>query len=186
MTTGPVSKAINLTDSQLNRALYSLSDFQQGLSAITFLREECDYSATHSVVELRRFRCFEANAIISLVRPFEAGRGQAAISLKALGISLSPEDRQLVQRVKLLRHKVIAHSDEEAMQYVGMTIEPLEERNIALPHLRFRETLYLTEDDVRSLEILLRKLHDGVARAVFQIAQLSPERVNVRRDTTLI
>lgn len=186
MTTGVTSNVIRLSDAQLTRAIYSLWDFQQGLSAMTFLREECDYSAKYTAVDLRRFRCFETSAIISLARPFEAGRGQAAIALKALGIALSAEDRELVKRVTLLRHKVVAHSDEEAMHYEGMTIEPFEERSIRLPHFRFRETLYLTEADAQSLELLLRKLLDGVARAVFQIAQVSPERVNVRKTPTAI
>jgi hypothetical protein len=186
MLTGATSSVIELTDAQLDRAIYSLWDFQQGLSAITFLREECDYSARYTAVELRRFRCFETSAIISVARPFEAGRGRAAISLKALGITLSREDRQLIRRVTLLRHKVVAHSDEEAMHYVGMTIKPFEERSITAPLFRFRETLYLTEGDARALEVLLRKLLDGVTRAVFQIAQVSPERFNVRKTPTVV
>ncbi|MEA3085971.1 MAG: hypothetical protein QOC89_3668 [Paraburkholderia sp.] len=36
----------NLTDGQLQRLIYSTWDFQQALSALTFLMEECDFLDT--------------------------------------------------------------------------------------------------------------------------------------------
>ena len=50
-----------LTDSQLRRLVYSAWDFQQALSALTFLIEDCDYDRLHNVLELRRFRCYETS-----------------------------------------------------------------------------------------------------------------------------
>lgn len=35
----------NLTDGQLHHLIYSTWDFQQALSALTFLMEECDFEA---------------------------------------------------------------------------------------------------------------------------------------------
>ena len=43
----------NLTDGQLQRLIYSTWDFQQALSALTFLMEECDLEARYNRVELR-------------------------------------------------------------------------------------------------------------------------------------
>ncbi len=98
----PRADAPSLTDAQLNRAIYSIWDFQQALSALTFLLDECDYSARYTNVELRRLRCFETSAIVSFARPFEVGRGGQALSLKALGIVLSTEERKLKQRLSTL------------------------------------------------------------------------------------
>jgi hypothetical protein len=77
-----------LSDGQLRRLAYSLWDFQQSLSALTFLMEECDFDAKYTAVELRRFRCFESTVIISFARPFEGSRGQTAVGLRAIGIQL--------------------------------------------------------------------------------------------------
>jgi hypothetical protein len=71
-----------LSDAQLQRIIYSLWDFQQALSAITFLLEECDFGAKYHFVELRKFRCYETNIIVSFTRPFETSRGHTSLGLK--------------------------------------------------------------------------------------------------------
>jgi len=54
--------------------IYSAWDFQQALSALTFLLEECDFDEQYSRIQLRKFRCFETTTIVSFSRPFKVAR----------------------------------------------------------------------------------------------------------------
>lgn len=77
-----------VTEKPLNRAIYSVWDFQQALSALSFILEEFDFDGTYNVVELRRYRSFEANFIISMARPLQPTRSGSTLSFKSLGIKL--------------------------------------------------------------------------------------------------
>ena len=55
---------MNLTPKQLRRAIFSLWDIQQALSALTFLLEECSFDQEYTPIELRKFRCYEGTLII--------------------------------------------------------------------------------------------------------------------------
>lgn len=166
-----------LTDAQLLRLVYSQWDFQQALSALTFLLEECDFEERYSAVQLRRFRCYESSIIISFARPFEVSRGKTALGLKAIGIQVSQAERQLRDRVMELRRKVVAHSAEEAMHFKGEILQPYDAIGIKIPLFRFQETLHLAQDDLRPLETLLRKLTYAIGSTLFGLAQVSPERL---------
>ena len=61
---------------KLTRLMISSHDFQQALSAATFLLEEVDESAQYSLPELRRFRCYETNMVIGYARPFSMAKGK--------------------------------------------------------------------------------------------------------------
>ncbi|MDO9013235.1 MAG: hypothetical protein Q7U84_00430 [Polynucleobacter sp.] len=175
----PPANFPELTDAQLLRLVYSQWDFQQALSALIFLLEECDFEERYSAIQLRRFRCYESSIIISFARPFEVSRGKTALGLKAIGIELSPSERQLRDRVMDLRRKVVAHSDEGAMHFKGVILQPFDDVGIKVPLFKFQETLHLAQDDVRPLETLLRKLTHAIAAILFQLAQVSPERLEV-------
>ena len=143
-------KAVNssvpdLTDAQLMRLIQSCGDFQQALSALTFLFEECDYAGKYSVPHLRKFRCYESAAIIAFSRPFDSSRGRTALGLRAVGVQLSAEEKVLKSKVVELRNRVIAHSDEESMHFKISTIEPVEGSGHQLPILLFQEALRLEE-----------------------------------------
>lgn len=166
-----------LSDVQVLRLAYSLWDFQQSLSALTFLMEECDFNAKHSILELRRFRCFESTAIISFARPFEASHGHTAIGLRAIGIQLTPEEKRIKARMMKLRRKVIAHSDEDAMRFNVQVIQPLDDSELKLPLFQFQESLFLTLEELRQFETLLKRLTQAITAALFRLAQTSPQRV---------
>jgi len=172
----------NLTDGQLHRLIYSTWDFQQALSALTFLMEECDFEARYNRVELRKFRCYEASLIISFARPFEPSRGQSTIGLRAIGLQLNPEETRLKDAMLSLRRKVIAHSDEQLMHFRASTHQPLEDSPISLPLLQFTESLYIEAAQCRPLETLLRKLIAGIGKALFALAQAEPERLNLYKQ----
>jgi hypothetical protein len=168
---------MKLTEKQLTRAIYSSWDFQQALSALTFLLEECEYGEEYHKVSLRRFRCFESTLIISIARPFESSRNGTTVSLKAIGIRLAEHEKTLVERVMYLRRKIIAHSDEEEMHFRIDTFEVLE-GEFVVPHMQFDEGLFLTQAEVRELEVFLRRLKQEMTRFFLMAAKECPELFN--------
>ena len=50
-----------------------------------------------------------------------------------------------------------------------------------LPLLRFVETLHLQEDDLRELELLLKKLIGKIAAVLFELAQVDQDRFSIHR-----
>jgi hypothetical protein len=172
----------NLTDGQLHRLVYSNWDFQQALSALTFLMEECDFQAQYNRVELRKFRCYEASLIISFARPFEPSRGQTTLGLRTIGVQLDPQERELKEAMLNLRRKIIAHSDEDHMHYRGSTHRPLEDSSINLPLFQYVESLHIEEAQCRPLEALLRKLTSRISKAIFELAQTAPSRLNLYKQ----
>lgn len=169
----------DLTDTQLIRLIQSCGDFQKALSALTFLLDECDYVAKYSAVELRKFQCYENSAIVAFARPFEVSRGRTALSLRAVGVRLNANEEQLKKEVIELRRKVVAHSDEERMHFKISTIQPFEDSPVSLPVLLFQESLRLGLRETEELVALLHKLIRALSEAIFSIAQLQPERLNV-------
>lgn len=169
----------SLTDAQLIRAIQSCGDFQQALSALTFLVDDCDYAVKYSTEELRRFQCYENAAIVAFARPFEVSRGRSALGLRAVGIRLSAAEERLKGRVIALRRKVVAHSDEELMHFKISAERPFEDSPIALPLLIFQEFLRLDAVEVQEMQDVLRKLVRGLAKMIFALAQSEPDRLNI-------
>lgn len=168
---------MNITNKQLVRAIYSQWDFQQALSSLTFLLEECNFQQSYSKVQLRRFRCFESQLIISLSRPFEQSRTGTTLSLKAFDIKLNSGQEELLNKILRLRKKVIAHSDEEEMHFRSTSLSVLDGQ-FNFPHFQFNEGLHLEEGELFALEKLLHSLMDSLATVFFQIAQDSPSLIN--------
>lgn len=177
-----LEKPSKLTDRQLHRLIYSSWDFQQALSALTFLMEECDFEARYAHVELRKFRCYEASLIVSFARPFETSRGQTTLGLRAIGIQLDAEEEKLKEAILSLRRKVIAHSDEQLMHFRVSTHKPLENSPISLPLLQYVESLHIEPAQCRPLDELIRKLIAGINKALFNLAQVEPERLNLYKQ----
>jgi hypothetical protein len=156
-----------ISDAQLLRIIYSLGDFQQALSALTFLLEECDFDSKYNHIEFRKFRCYETNLIVSFTRPFEASRGHTSLGLKTINLQLNEGENLIKEKVLNLRKKVFAHSDEEFMHFIGSVLYPFDESKIGMPIFKFQESLYLEYDELRSLEELLRKLIYSITITVF-------------------
>lgn len=169
----------DLTDAQLTRVIQACGDFQQALSALTFLSEECDYAATYSTAELRKFQCYENAAVVAFARPFEVSRGRTVLGLRAIGVRLSSTEERLKGKVIELRRKVVAHSDDERMHFKISTVQPFEDFPVSLPVLLFQESLRLDPADIEELQALLRKLVRGIAETLFALAQSQPARLNI-------
>ena len=165
---------MNITEAQLERAIYSIWDFQQALSALTFLIQDCDFDAKYSKVELRRFRCYESTLIISMARPFEKTRKGTTIGLRAIGINLSQDQKALVDKVLELRRKIVAHSAEEEMHF-RVTTFPIKDIGVNVPHFQFNEGLHLGEKELRELEYFLRILTSQMGEFFYKVAQKQPD-----------
>lgn len=163
---------MNLTEKQLIRAIYSSWDFQQALSALTFLLEDCDFEAKYNKVDLRRFRCYESTMIIAISRPLEQTRGETTIGLRALGIRNSDDEKILLNHISNLRNKVIAHSLEEEMHF---RIETFDVDGINIPNFNFSEHLLMTYEELQRTEVLLQKLIRAIGKFIFDLAQREPE-----------
>lgn len=172
---------MNITEQQLVRAIYSTWDFQQALSALTFLLEDCDFGRSYDKVSLRRFRCYESALIVSMARPFEITRSGTTIGLRALGIFLSDDEKALVSKVLDLRRKIVAHSAEEKMHFRSTTFSVMD-GDFNFPHFQFNERLHLEEYELRRLEVFLKRLKGKLAEFFFEVAQARPELLEKYRE----
>jgi hypothetical protein len=158
-----------------HRVIYSGWDFQQALSALTFLKEECEFDRKYNKVELRRFRCFETTLIVSFSRPFKAGRGRESLDLSKIGFEFTEEEAILKNKLIKLRDKVVSHSDEEEMHYKSYSFQVYDDKDIRMPMTIFNESLLLDESEIRGIEMLLHRIHDKLARYKFELVQSQPE-----------
>ena len=170
---------MNLTEQQLDRVIYSLWDFQQALSALTFLLEECDYEEITNTVTLRKYKCYENTLIMALSRPFVKTRGENTIGLRAIGVTLTTQERGLIDKAEDFRHKIIAHSTEEEMHFKSTTFDiDIDNFEFTFPHIQFDEGLCFTKTEVHELEALLRRLKNDVYRYLVTVARDKPELLN--------
>ncbi|WP_339673574.1 hypothetical protein [Dasania marina] len=172
---------MKLTEQQLVRVIYSSWDFQQALSALTFLLEDCDFDEKYEKVALRRFRCYESTLIISMARPFETTRSGTTIGLRALDIKLTSNEKALLKKVTYLRGAIVAHSAEEDMHFRTSTF-PVLDGEFNVPNFQFNEALHLEKIELLELEIFLRKLKDKLANFFFEVAQERPELLAKHRE----
>lgn len=167
-----------LSERQLNRVIYSIWDFKQALSALTFLMEDCDLDAKYSTIELRRFRCYEAQAVVAFSRPFTDTRSGATLSLKKIGMKLSVEETLLKDELLRLRNKIVAHSDDEEMHYKGVTME-IGGTAEKLPLFVWDEGLYLSGDQRSALASLLHRLIAALIDVTYHLCKTEPSRFDV-------
>lgn len=166
-------------EEQIQRIIYSLWDFQQALSALTFLLEECDFKKKYAKVQLRKFRCYETNMIVSLARPFTKARGKSILSLKKLGIYLESKEKILLERVIGIRNEIVAHSDNREMYFKFQTMEPFDDSKIKMPIAVFYEGLHFEGEEFDQLELLLHDLIHGVSRFIFDWANKHPSKIEM-------
>jgi hypothetical protein len=174
MPTNTLLGTMNINEAQLERAIYSVWDFQQALSALTFLLQDCDFDVKYRKVEFRRFRCYESTLIISMARLFEKTRKGTTIGFRALGITLSEDQKALIEKVLELRRKIVAHSAVEEMHF-RVTTFPIKDMGISFPHFQFNEGLHLGEQELRELEYFLRFLINQMGEFFYKFSQEQPE-----------
>lgn len=103
---------------ELQRLMMSARDFQQALSANTFLREECDWGAEYDLAEMRKLQCFETTMVVAYSRPFSKVRGLSTpFRFKLLrNFDLTADERELHEKLIQQRNKLHAHSDGDFTQ----------------------------------------------------------------------
>jgi hypothetical protein len=91
---------------KLTRLLISVRDFQEALSAATFLLEEVDQSAKYSLAEIRRFRCYETAMVIAYARPFSMAKGEVGpLKPKDTGLSMTAAEKSLHRKLERNRSR---------------------------------------------------------------------------------
>jgi hypothetical protein len=94
---------------------------------------------------------------------------------------LTVDEAELKERIVALRDKVVGHSDEELMRFRGAVVELDEESTVAVPLFQYSEALLLSEADLELLIRLLHRLIREISAALFALAQVTPERLDVYR-----
>lgn len=144
---------------KLNRLMLSGRDFQQALSAATFLIEESDEA--RGLAGLRRLRCFETNMVVSYARPFSQAYGDVRpLKLSDLDLEMKKGWQDMHERLVRLRNKLFAHSDADA---VPMSVTVLNaimgdgrpDFPFVMP--RFDEHLTFTDEEVWLIQDICRQ-----------------------------
>ena len=107
MKAKPISANESEAWHKLNRLLLSRRDFQQALSAATFLYEDMDEART--LPDWRRLRCYETNMVVAYARPFSQAHGPVKrLNLADLAVELSDDERALHARLIDDRNRLYA------------------------------------------------------------------------------
>lgn len=162
--------------SQLLRVVESVDDFQMALSALAWFRELWDPDEKYVKLEIRRMRCFEAAVVISFFRPFAKARGHTVLSRKLIGVKFTDEEQAVYSKIEMARNKLIAHSDEESMNF---RIDPFaidsSSGEIQVPQFTFDDGLLFEYDELFLIADLLRRLMYGANLIIWEFAQRYPE-----------
>ncbi len=75
-----------------------------------------------------------------------------------------------------MRNKIVAHSDSEEMHYKGVTIELGEGMDFQTPLFIYDEGLSLSAQDYRTLELLLKRMMQGIAAKLASLCRDDPKR----------
>ncbi len=173
-----------LDEALRTRMLYSLGDFQQALSAATFL-EDCDPDRPISKKELKRFKCYETTLVVAYMRPFSQAEGNIPrLTLEKCGVSLSDELRQLHDQLRFQRNKVFAHSDGELMRMAVAAHEHkfADGTSFNMFHSVYDEGVSLLGPELWKVRELINTLYDGIFEQLFSEAQQDPTLYNFKRD----
>jgi len=149
------------------RLLLSLRDFAHANSAITFIREDIDFTQTYGLAELRKFQCYETTLVVSYCRPFSESVGSfPRLSYRALGIKLSPFVEALHRGLMDKRDKLFAHSDvgsvEYALPFVAHDKDTTGKPFSTMFPPRFKEGLLLDEAEFEQVSILVKCVNKAV------------------------
>lgn len=170
--------------SMSRRIIYSGWDFQQALSALTFLLEECDFDEKYNRIQWRKFRCYETNLVVSFARPFRVGRGREVLDLSEIGLAFTEQETKLKEKIIHLRDKVVSHSDEEAMVFNVSSFKAFEDSEVRMPVEEFYETLHFSKEEYSEIEKMLHRLTRAIAEYKFDYVQKNPDGFSELKENT--
>jgi hypothetical protein len=153
---------------KLNRLLLSTRDFQQALSAATFLCEDMDEA--RGLAAMRRLRCYETNMVVAYARPFSQAHGPVSrLKLPDLGIELRDDHQALHDRLIEQRNSLYAHSDAEVVPMVVKVMNTIfggDKPDFQFVMPRFDETCSFTSMEAVTIhDLCSRLLHAALMRA---------------------
>lgn len=158
-----------------------MRDINIANSSIVFLQELDFDKGEYHYTELRRFRAFEANAIIAYCRPFAMSKKGTTINMGYAGIKFDENAQALHEKIMTLRSKIIAHSDEDFMHFNfklhDMGYKDMDGNKIDLPfpNLVVDEGLYLDQSEIWDFHEHVRKLQYTLYKSVMKISKAYPE-----------
>lgn len=168
--------AISMTEKQFNRLIQSNWDFQQALSAITFLLEECEYEGTSTRAEMRKFRCYETTLVVSTMRPFDKSKNGLMQILGSMNYQLNEREQALLDKLRYTRDKIMAHSDDIEMHFKTKNlIIGKDEAEPTFPLIVYDEGLFFERSEILDLQNLIYKLMGNVTSTIFKYSQTHPE-----------
>jgi hypothetical protein len=145
---------------RLNRLMLSSRDFQQALSAATFLHE--DMEDARSLADLRRLRCYETNMVVAYARPFSQAHGPVKrLTLDSLAVELNDTQQDLHKHLIERRNRLYAHSDAEFVPFsveVWATAMPDERPDFEFVMPKFDEACAFGLLETLEIQELCRKL----------------------------
>jgi hypothetical protein len=157
----------------LTRLMISSHDFQEALSAATFLVEEVDQSAKYPLAQIRRFRCYETAMVIAYARPFSMAKGAVGpLKWKDTGLRRTVAEKSLHEKLMGHRNTVYGHSDAEFVEMRVMVLRRSHDHDPAgfdfvMP--RFDEGMRYSLAEVGAIHQMLHKL---VVALVHEIQRL--------------
>jgi hypothetical protein len=94
-----------------------------------------------------------------------------------VGYKLSKEEKELFEKVKDARNKVLAHSDDEEMHFkaVNLDLGP-DDFDFTFPHIVYDEGLFFEKSEIRILENLLRHLRHNIYSVLIEYSQTHPDK----------
>ncbi len=164
-----------LNKSQLTKLICSQIDFQQSLSSLTFLLESTDYTAKYSKVELLRLRCFETTCLISLSRGLDLWRERGRLNFDLININPSKEESDLLDLVKNLRDRVIAHSDKKEMHFQAVSFQAMEDHDFKFLAVSSFIGLELSLEHVLAIDQFIRKVINALEKRLTVEVRRIPE-----------
>jgi hypothetical protein len=152
---------------KLTRLLISVRDFQEALSAVTFLHADVDQFAKYSLAEMRRFRCYETAMVIAYARPFSMAKGEIGpLKPKDTGLSMTAAEKSLHGKLITHRNTVYGHSDAEFVEMRVMVLHlPLDHNPAGFDWVmpRFEERMRFSLTEIGAIQDMLHKLVHALA-----------------------
>ncbi len=149
---------------KLNRIILACRDFQESLSAVTFMLEDMDpkEEETYTLAELRRLRCYETTAIVAYARAFNSQRGgkRDPFSFEDIDLDLDKDEQDFHNKLISLRDEIYAHSDADVLDY-SASIGEFEIRKDKV--MRFMRTVHFEGTRLRWNEYRLFEKLDAQA-----------------------
>ncbi|TFH84778.1 hypothetical protein EQG41_20610 [Billgrantia azerbaijanica] len=154
----------------MDRAIYTVWDMQQANSALAILQEDREFGKSYKKKDMRRFQCYETQAIVAFCRPL------AAKAFPEIGHVFDDEDLCLKEKVFYLRNKKFAHSDQEEMHFksrwINVSIE--DEEPCFFPTFVYDEALDLTEKECDRLMGLCGSIISSCYEYIFRESRRDP------------